>query len=353
MVTVVTIKTTRPPWYRIWFLACRPHTLTASIAPCLVGHFLSSPSSIATTLSWMSFCMFIQLATNLHNDYADFIRGADTHERIGPARATQRGWCTPMETATASTLCLVMALLISLPWITTTTNNHNNNHNNNSNIIMPFIVGTSCFNAVAYTGGPYPLGYIGLGNLSLAYSGWGDIMCFLYFGLVATLVVPHLQQSTTITTTTISWEQLITALPMGFLATTILVVNNVRDRRTDIKARKRTLAVRLGHTFCQWEYTILVGASYAITLLLAQYHMCWWYLLPWATIPLAHPCLRAIWTLEGVQLNPFIGASARLQLAFAVMQCIGIVMNTARDNISYHENENYNHEEFKTIQTQI
>ena len=206
-----------------------------------------------------------------------------------------------------------------------------------NNIIMPLIVGTSCFNAVAYTGGPYPLGYIGLGNLSLAYSGWGDIMCFLYFGLVATLVVPHLQQQQQTTSTTtimmmISWEQLLAAMPMGFLATTILVVNNVRDRRTDKKAQKRTLAVRLGHTFCQWEYTLLVGASYAITLILALYYSCWWYLLPWVTIPLARPCLEAIWTLEGGQLNPFIGASARLQLAFAVLQCIGIVMKDRERN---------------------
>lgn len=305
----------KPPLWNIWLLAARPHTLTASVAPCLVGHFLTYPSkdNMTTTMSWVAFCMLIQLATNLHNDYADFVKGADTSTRVGQARATQRGWLTPTETAGGATVCLVAALAVGIPLMTDS--------------YMLAIVLTSAFNAVAYTGGPYPLGYLGLQNVSIAYSGMGDVFCFLYFGVVATCVVPYLRDASSLT-----WSVFLQSLPMGFLSTNILVVNNLRDRHTDVVANKRTVAVRFGPTVCRVEYTIFVLGSFGVAIWTwysqTNNSYKYWSLLPLVTIPLSIPCIKAVWTLEGADLNPFVGASARLELAYSILQCVGLVMGS-------------------------
>ena len=185
---ITTIQEPRPPMWKVWILASRPHTLTASIAPVLVGHSCAATSSNTfflqtITLSWLFFCILIQLGTNLHNDYADFVMGADTCKRVGQARATQKGWLSPQQTCAGSTLTLTLALAIGLQLI--------NKHGRND-LFLWFIILSSVFNAVAYTGGPFPLGYIGMSNVSIAYSGLGDVFCFAYFGLVATLVIPYL-----------------------------------------------------------------------------------------------------------------------------------------------------------------
>lgn len=311
----------KPPLWNIWLLAARPHTLTASIAPCLVGHCLTYPknnnsndNNMTTTLSWMAFCMLIQLATNLHNDYADFVKGADTSTRVGQARATQRGWLTPTETAGGATVCLVAALAVGIPLITDS--------------YMLAIVITSAFNAVAYTGGPYPLGYLGLQHVSIAYSGMGDVFCFLYFGVVATCVVPYLRAAVP---SALTLPVFIQSLPMGFLSTNILVVNNLRDRHTDVVANKRTVAVRFGPTVCRVEYTLFVLWSFGVAIWTWSHNSNnnnnnYWSLLPLVTIPLSIPCIKAVWTLEGADLNPYVGASARLELAYSILQCVGLVM---------------------------
>jgi len=353
--TTTTNKEPKPPFYKVWILACRPHTLTASIAPCLLGHCLARnllhPSTLqttatppsysttsattTTTCSWIAFCVFIQLATNLHNDYADFVKGADTGARVGQPRATQKGWLTANQTATGATVCLVLALAVGLPLL------------GNDDYVMKGVLLTSCFNAVAYTGGPFPLGYIGLEHVSIAYSGMGDIMCFIYFGIVATMVLPYLAIRNDYSNSSSSarsgdfvhafqllrttlFPALIQALPMGFLSTNILVVNNLRDRHTDVLAHKKTLAVRFGPRFCQMEYTLLLLSSYGVVLwtitATATITSQWTSLLPLLTIPMSIPCLKAIWTLEGASLNPFVGASARLELAYCLLQCIGLLV---------------------------
>ena len=264
----------RPPTWKIWLSASRPHTFTASISPVLVGHscaaahYSDANANLSqTTLQWLLFCMLIQLGTNLHNDYADFVLGADTHKRVGQARATQKGWLTPQQTCAASTLILSLALAIGLQLIFQQQQQKNDP-------ILWFIVLSSVFNAVAYTGGPFPLGYIGLGRVSIAYSGLGDVFCFVYFGLVATLMIPYLAivhsgdyADTWKTIATMLW---VLHLQVGFLATAIIVVNNLRDRHTDVEAHKRTVAVRFGGTFCRFEYALLILSSYAIVVV--EYH---------------------------------------------------------------------------------
>jgi 1,4-dihydroxy-2-naphthoate octaprenyltransferase len=307
--------------WRVWVLASRPHTLTASLSPCIVGYAVAATLTdkplFLVFLRWFLFCVLIQLATNLHNDYADFVKGADTPERVGQARATQKGWLTPSQTAGASTICLVVALAVGIPLLP-------------SDQIYLFILASSCFNAVAYTGGPYPLGFVGLGDVSIAYWGLGDVFCFLYFGIVAVLTIPYIVMRSNGNTEDLwtLWPQLqpLHAIPAALLSTAIIVVNNLRDRHTDFKANKRTLAVRFGALFCKVEYTALLVTAYGVAVYQAQ--SSYWNLLPLLTIPLAVPCAKAMWTMEGRDLNPFVGKTAFCELLYCILQSVAMILAT-------------------------
>jgi 1,4-dihydroxy-2-naphthoate octaprenyltransferase len=334
-------------------IACRPHTLTASLSPVLVGHCLlvkQTAENLSLSIHWLLFCVLIQLATNLHNDFADYIKGADTKERVGQARAVQKEWLTVDEVGRASTGCVILAGSVMMHLLYTTQQLHN--------VFLWCILLSSCFNAFAYTGGPIyytttPFDgtsssscYYNL-NVSIGYSGLGDIFCFLYFGLVAVLLLPYLeslqqQQQQQHYDDSFKQQQpflfslLLVACPVGFLATAILVVNNVRDRHTDALARKRTLAVRFGATFCRIEYLILVVASYAALFVLYYYYYLnpqqssssTMILLPLLSLPLAIWNVRAMFTKEGSDLNKHVGGTAMLQFVYCVLLCVGIrIMN--------------------------
>ena len=174
----------KPPLYKVLILASRPNTLAASFTPVLVGHcvtrhLLGSAADANKSFRFWVFACLIQIGTNLHNDYADYVKGADDENRIGQARATQKGWLTPRQTAGLATLSLGLAHGIGAQL------------SRESGRWMWFVTITSVFNAVAYTGGPYPLGYVGLGWVSLGYSGLGDLFVFAYFGIVATVAPPR------------------------------------------------------------------------------------------------------------------------------------------------------------------
>ena len=221
----------RPSTVQIWLTAARPHTLTASLCPCLVAYaanshlLLLSNNNLLLALVWLVFCVTVQLGTNLHNDYADYVRGADTGARLGHARATARGWLTARQTCAAATLCLSATLAAGVFLVHATQQWRNP--------VLWFLVLSSVFNAFAYTSGPYPLGYVGLQDWSIAYSGLGDVFVFLYFGLVATLMLPyllHLQQTQTYQAAAaddgekIDWfQQWMYATQVGLLATNIIV----------------------------------------------------------------------------------------------------------------------------------
>lgn len=354
----------RPSKVKVWILASRPHTLTASIAPVLVGWALvnyyynkctSSQSTAANEcpsldnikdlniigILFGSFACLIQLGTNLHNDYADFIKGADTKERVGQARATQKGWLTPFETAAASTICLLIAAVLGIT-LTGMTGRWND-------LYMWFVTITSVFNAVCYTGGPYPLGYIGLGHWSIGYNGLGDIFVFLYFGLVATVTVPYIlicktfkndrMQNTgmlDIFRHELFVTSLITAIPVGFLATGIIVVNNLRDRNTDVRVGKNTLAVKFGETFARIEYMVLVFGSYLMLFPISKMGVFnksesntnLALLLPLLSFPASRKGLKAmgfgVGKTDGASLNPFVGGTAKAQLLFCLLFVIGL-----------------------------
>jgi len=179
--------------------------------------------------------------------------------------------------------------------------------------IMVFIVISSLFNAVAYTGGPFPLGYVGLGNISIGYSGLGDLFVFLYFGIVATVSVPYLYATkmaciSPLEDTTKLLQLLqypfLCSIPIGFLATNIIVVNNLRDRHTDIHAGKRTMAVRFGAKFARMEYLLFVVGSYAFCV--------YFWLIETESVR---------WTT----LNEHVGGAAKLQLVYCILMTAGIL----------------------------
>ena len=320
----------KPPLWRIWWLAARPHTLTASLSPIVVSYnagmslidSMDQKIYLRFTIQWAAFCMLMQLGTNLHNDYADFVKGADTDKRVGQARATQKGWLTPMQTAGAATMVLGVGLLLGVGFVMSIDQSHESAQART--IFMVLIVVSSVFNAFAYTGGPWPLGYIGLSNFSLGYSGLGDLFVFLYFGLVATLILPflylarHSASNEEMAGTIMKFVP--GAIQVAVLATNIIVVNNLRDRHTDLSANKRTLAVRFGATFCRIEFVTNVAIAYGLVLVDWMNHsFALWRLLPLITFPLARKEIRAIFQKEGKLLNPHVGGSAKVQFLFCVL----------------------------------
>lgn len=298
----------KPSQWTIWKTAIRPHTLTASLSPCLVAYATTRPP-IHLQLAWTLFCISVQIGTNLHNDYSDFVKGADTDKRVGHARATAKGWLTPQETCMASVaaLSVTFASGVYLLWATEQLENG----------IAWFVVLTSVLNAFAYTGGPFPLGYIGLGHVSIAYSGLGEVFVMLYFGYAAVLMLPWLLYSRGLP---VDWvSQAINSTCVGLLATNIIIVNNLRDRHTDGDAGKRTTAVRFGRSFALVEYTLCNVLSYALLFMKTISSGSAWSLLPILTLPLAIRETIAVFGKEGAALNPHVGGAAIVEFLFCVL----------------------------------
>lgn len=291
----------RPP--NVWVLASRPKTLPAAAAPVLVGagaaiaaHRFAALPALAALLGALLF----QIGANLANDVFDHKRGADTAERLGPTRVTQAGLIAPARVLAA--MWLVFALSVPLGLYLA--------HVGGWPIIAVGI--TAIISAIAYTGGPYPLGYNGL----------GDVFVFLYFGLAAVAGTCYVAAGHV---TLAAW---LAAVPIGFLATAILVVNNLRDIATDTVAGKRTLAVRLGKRGTIAEYSLLMGLAYLAPLvILAVRAASAWVLLPWLSLPLAALLLKQVRTLEGRALNQVLGHTARLELVYGALLALGLALS--------------------------
>ena len=285
-----------------WLLAARPKTLPAAVSPVLVGsavawseggfHAVSAVAAFAVAL-------LLQIAANLANDVADFRRGADTAERLGPVRVTQSGLIRPERVALATAVVLVLAAIpgLYLVW--------------RGGLVLAGLGLLAMLAAVAYTAGPKPFGYLGL----------GEVFVFLFFGPVAVVGTAYVM------TGSVSALAVIASLPMGFLIAAILVVNNLRDIDTDRAAGKRTLAVRIGREATRREYAILLAAAYAAPLAMVVVGVAQlWVLLAWATAPLAFVLVRQVWTATERALNPVLGGTARLCLWFAAALSAGIVV---------------------------
>ena len=213
--------TERPSAARIWLMAARPRTLPAAVAPVLVGTALAATGGTFKPLTFLAAligALFIQVGTNLSNDYSDARRGADTEDRLGPVRVTAGGLVPPRQVLIATYVAFAVAVLAGTYLIAT------------AGWELLLVGAASILAGVLYTGGPRPYGYEGL----------GEVFVFLFFGVVAVTGSYYAQ------TEELDWEALVLAVPVGLLASAILVVNNVRDLETDRRAGKRTLAVRLG-----------------------------------------------------------------------------------------------------------
>ena len=286
------------PGLSVWVLAARPRTLTAAVTPVVVGTAVAASQGSfrpLPALAALFSAISLQIGTNLANDYHDFERGADTHERVGPRRVTQSGLVPPRTVRAAAIGTFAIAFLLGI-YLTMVGG-------------WPILaVGIASIAAGwAYTGGPWPLGYHGL----------GDAFVFVFFGLVAVTGTVYVQAHS------VPQAAWIAAVPVGALATAILVVNNLRDIVTDAKAGKRTLATRIGVNATRVQYVLLLAIAFAAPFFLARTTTSW-ALLPLAALPLAVPPLRLVLRQTGGALNPALGGTARLQIAYGALLAIGL-----------------------------
>jgi 1,4-dihydroxy-2-naphthoate polyprenyltransferase len=291
---------------RIWLMAARPRTLPAAIAPVLVGtaaaieavNDLRAGAFIAALIG----SIFIQIGTNLANDYSDAKRGADTADRLGPVRVTSAGLVAPRRVLYATWLAFAVSVVAGIYLAT---------------VAGPIIIAVgaaSILAGVLYTGGPRPYGYAGM----------GELFVFLFFGLVAVNGSYYVQLER------LGWTPFWLSLSVGFLSTAILVVNNVRDLETDRRAGKRTLAVRLGRERTRRLYAALLGGAYLalpVGLLVGSGPA--WALLGLASAPLARRPLDAVFNhTDGPSLNRALAGTGALLGAFSLLVTAGLLIAT-------------------------
>jgi len=294
----------RPGELQVWLAALRPKTLAAGAAPVVVGICVAAAQgTVSPTLSVLCLAgaLSLQLVSNLANDLFDHLNGADTEDRLGPDRPTAKGWVSVRKMAWATTIMAVIAVLIGALLIAKT------------GWPIAAIGVAGLLSAVAYTAGPKPLGYLGL----------GDPMVFLFFGPAAVCGTVFALRAE------VGFNAWLASIPMGLLATAILVVNNLRDREEDSLTGKRTLAVRLGADGARLEYLALIASSYAVLafgVLRGAPHIGLGWLLPMATLPFALLRVRAIQRKRGAELNEELGATAALMGVFALCLAGGVLL---------------------------
>ena len=288
---------------KIWLAAARPRTLPAAVAPVLVGSGLAwrdgGFDGRAAGLC-LGFALLVQIGTNFSNDYFDFVKGADTNARVGPRRAVAAGLISPGAMRGAMWGVMAAAFLCGLgliawggPWL--------------------LVVGVvSILAGLAYTGGPWPLGYHGL----------GDVFVFLFFGLVAVGATYFVQTGRLVT------DAVLAAIPVGLLTANILVANNYRDADTDAAAGKRTLVVRFGRSAARWQFAgSLVVAIGLMPVVLALRDHCAWRLLPLVLGPMAW---RHAWRLRHetmpAQQIVLLGDTGKLLALYALLLTAGVVL---------------------------
>ena len=293
----------RPSTARIWLLAIRPATLPAAVSGVLVGLGAAlgsgAPLRLDTAVGCLAVALVLQMTANLSNDLSDFRRGADTPDRAGPLRVAAAGLVTERQLEIAIVVTIAIAAAIGL-WLTT--------------IGGPVLLGLGALAivaALAYTGGPWPYGYRGL----------GEVFVFVFFGLVAVVGTAFLQAGQ------VAPLFVAAAVPVGALTTAILVVNNLRDIPTDAAAGKRTLAVILGRRATVIEYRLLLAVAFIVPVALLVAGRGLPVLLPLLAVPLALPLERTVRTFsEPRQLNPVLKGTARLALVHGLLLATGLAI---------------------------
>jgi 1,4-dihydroxy-2-naphthoate octaprenyltransferase len=286
----------------IWLMAARLRTLPASVAPVLVGTSLALGAGRFHPLAFVAALLgavFIQVGTNLSNDYSDARRGADTEDRLGPVRVTAGGLVPSGRVLLATYVTFGLAVVCGAYLVVV------------AGWELLAVGAASILAGVLYTGGPRPYGYEGL----------GEVFVFLFFGIVA------VSGSYFVQVHELAWQAYACAVPVGLLAAAILVVNNVRDLETDRRAGKRTLAVRLGRARTRTLYSAMVLIAFALAplpWLLGS--MTAWLALPWLALPLAVALVRVVRTrVDGPSLNGALSRTGMLQLCFCLLLYAGIL----------------------------
>lgn len=291
----------RPGTLKVWIDTCRPRTLAAGAVPVIVGTACAAASGglrVLPALAAFVGALLIQVGTNLANDVFDAEKGADTPDRVGPTRAVATGLLSAAQVRRAMWLTFALAALVGVYLVVV------------GGVPIIIIGIASIISGIAYTGGLFPLGYNGL----------GDLFVLIFFGFVAVCGTTLVQVGSV---PTVSW---LASVPVGLLSTAIIVVNNLRDRHTDAKVGKRTLAVRLGRTATLVEYGMLVVGAHLFIPVLAWWQRSYWPLLAVLSLPLGISLIRQVARTEGRALNPLLGATARLLLIQGLLLSVGLVL---------------------------
>jgi len=285
-----------------WILAARPRTLGAAIVPVVSGYALAFAAGgfdpLASALALIC-AIFIQIATNYFNDAIDHAKGADTSERLGPVRATSAGLLSARAMMTGGAVCLIVATILAIPLVL---------HGGWPILALGIV---SLVLSYAYTGGPFPLAYLGL----------GEIFVVLFFGVFAVTGTFFLN------TLEISWAPVLAGLQIGLHSSVLLAVNNLRDLQTDLAANKRTLAARFGLSFARRENAALVVAPFVLGVLWLPLGYLWAFLLPVMTLPLAWWLARACLEARPArETNQLLAQAAALHASFGLLLALAFLL---------------------------
>ena len=285
-----------------WVLASRPRTLLAAVVPVLVGTSIAFHDGVfdpAAALIALLCSIFIQIGTNFANDLFDFIRGTDKHDRLGPQRAVASGLISINEMKIGTGFTFGLSFILGLYLVYT------------GGWFVLLIGVISIAAGIAYTAGPFPL----------AYNGLGDVAAFLFFGLVGTVGTYYVQARE------ISFMAFWASIPVGSLITNILVINNYRDREEDRSNGKNTLAVIFGEKFTRIQYVVFMILSYSILFIVYfTFKKSLLVFLPMLSLPLSVKLIKMIYTLRGKELNKTLELTAKLSALYGLLFAIGIIL---------------------------
>lgn len=293
----------KPTLPQIWLLAIRPRTLPAAASGVVMGSALAwadGSFQLLSALAALAVALLLQIGSNVANDVFDFERGADTSERQGPLRVTQARLLTPAQVKRGMLVIFALAALFGLylaflrGWVV-------------------ILIGLAAIlSAIAYTGGPFPLGYYGL----------GDLFVFIFFGVAAVAGTYFVQAGSV---SPAAWWM---SVPVGLIITAILVVNNLRDIGNDRRAGKHTLAVRLGERGTRLEYLICMVLAFLILPLAILIGLVpWTTMLAWGALPLAFKATRMVFTQSGRPLNAALAGTGQTVLLFSLLFWVGILFS--------------------------
>lgn len=290
-----------PSGAKLWLAGARPRTLPAAVVPVLVGTAAAAPTFIAWRLAAaMVVALAIQIGTNYANDYSDGVKGTDAADRVGPLRLVGSGLASPGSVKKAALLSFLVAGIAGFALAATVS-------------WWLILVGIVSFAAGwLYTGGPKPYGYY----------GFGELFVFVFFGLVATVGSSFVQREE------IQGLAVVAAVPVGFLATALLVINNLRDIPSDTRAGKKTLAVRIGDQRTRVLYVVLLVGAVLCVPVIAGLGERIYAVLALIAVPFAPPAVTAVLGgATGPALIPVLGATGRIQLIFGAGLAAGLALS--------------------------